>query len=286
MNGGMSYPRAFRQFESRLQGAFLRMARKLSAFAHWVLRGKLEATTLLVANERTRAALPRGTSGKVELLVENGVDVRVFDASLRRSVEARVQGDTLRAIFVGRLVDWKSLDIALEAIAQVRQVAPIRLDVIGDGPMRAKWQQMSAELGLADAVRFHGFVPQPEVPARLVEADVLLLPSVYECGGAVVLEAMGMGLPSIATAWGGPSDYLDEASGFLVPPDSRKQLVAGFADALQALADDPQRAARLGAAARNRVATSFDWRDKIQRMQDIYLEAIARYAAGRALARD
>jgi glycosyltransferase involved in cell wall biosynthesis len=54
------------------------------------------------------------------------------------------------------------------------------------------------------------------------------LPSLFECGGAVVLEAMARGCQFVATAWGGPLDYLGDSCGILVQPNSREALIVGF----------------------------------------------------------
>ena len=70
---------------------------------------------------------------------------------------------------------------------------------------------------------FHGFVSAGAMCRLLAGFDALVLPSLYECGGAVVLEAMAMGLPVIATKWGGPTDYLDEKTGILIEPTGRRK---------------------------------------------------------------
>jgi glycosyltransferase involved in cell wall biosynthesis len=122
-----------------------------------------------------------------------------------------------------------------------------------------------------------GFVPQPEVAAHLARADVLVLPSLYECGGAVVLEAMAVARPVIATAWGGPEDYLTEDTGILVPPLSREALIAGFAEGLRRLSDDPTMAQSMGTKARARVESHYGWPEKIDRMLSVYRDAIERF---------
>ena len=86
-----------------------------------------------------------------------------------------------------------------------------------------------------------------------------MLPSIYECGGAVVLEAMAAGIPAIATAWGGPTDYLNEECGILIEPISPEAMVKGFAAGMHKLISDRELAARMGAAGRRRVEAEFDW---------------------------
>ena len=148
---------------------------------------------------------------------------------------------------MGRLVDWKALDIVIEALSLVPDA---ELVIIGDGPMRAPWRQTAEKLGVADRVTFTGFLPQAECAPHLHASQALVLPSIYECGGAVVLEAMASGVPVIATRWGGPADYLDSSCGFLIEPSSREALVQGFAAAMTKLVDEPGLRDRLGASGR------------------------------------
>jgi glycosyltransferase involved in cell wall biosynthesis len=185
-------------------------------------------------------------------------------------------GPVFRAAFVGRLVDWKAVDMLIDALHRARADRPITLDIFGDGETREALEAQVERLQLHDAVRFHGFVPQDQVSNRLRDFDALVLPSLYECGGAVVLEAMAIGLPVIASRWGGPADYLDDGCGILIVPESRDQMVTDVAAALDGLAADPARCARLGAAAREK-ALGYDWERKIDTMLDIYDRVLAQH---------
>lgn len=282
MNGGMTFPPAFRDREPWSDRIALRIGRGAANLANRLVPGKRAATLLLVANARTRAALPSTLSRiPVEELVENGVDFSRFSVSVGVSIadlrlSATRDPRELRAAFVGRLVDWKGVDILIDALAHfpAESPRPILLDIYGDGPMRPKLEAQVRRLGLTERVRFHGFVPQEEIPGHLGRAHVLVLPSLYECGGAVVLEAMALGLPVIATRWGGPADYLDDQTGILVEPTSRASMTADIAGALLRLARTPELGPTLGRAARLK-AESYDWERKLDRILDVYRRCIA-----------
>jgi len=262
LNGGMEYPPAFHRNDSWLSRVAIATARLFVNGANAILPGKKQAAVVLVANERTRLALPSGIHGQVVELVENGIDVSLWHCGA-----AGAEGQSPRFVYLGRMVDWKAVDIVIRALARVPSA---ELELIGDGPMQPAWRGLAADLGVADRVLFSGWVPQEECPAHLETSLALVLPSVYECGGAVVLEAMAMGKPVIATHWGGPADYLDASCGILIEPDSYEKLVAGFADAMQSLIDSPALARSLGAAGRQRAIRDFDWQRKIQQIIGIY----------------
>lgn len=271
MNGNMSYPPAFRGARPgrRLVGALTGLGRLLSVPLHGVMPGKRRAALLLVANDRTRQALPRGLAGEIRELAENGVDLGLWRAPGPRRGEGAA-----RFVFMGRLVELKAVDVLLEALARMRDTTA-RLEIIGDGPKRTDLAQLSRRLGLADRVSFAGWQTQAACAARLAAADALVLPSIHECGGAVVLEAMAMARPVVATDWGGPADYLDPGCGILVPPTSREALAAGFAAAMDRLAADPELRARLGRAGREKVERSYSWAGKIDIMLGLYREVAA-----------
>ena len=265
MNGGMDYPAAFRASESFVVRTAIAAGRAVSGIVNTLLPGKRDAALLLVANARTLAALPIKPRGPVVELVENGVDLA------RWPLAAETFPDTARFLFIGRLVDWKALDLVLHAL---QQVPAATLDVVGDGAMRDAWQQLATALGIAQRVRFLGWQTQAECAALLATATALVLPSLFECGGAVVLEAMSVGRPVIATRWGGPADYLDATCGILVDPTSRDALIAGFAQAMQRLAASSQTCRDMGRRGREKVEAIYDWEKKVDVVLGLYEAAI------------
>ena len=136
--------------------------------------------------------------------------------------------------------------------------------------MRQAWQDLAQQTGVGSMVKFLGFMSQPQCAQHLQQADAFVLPSLFECGGAVVLEAMAAGLPVIATAWGGPLDYLDEGCGILVEPTSREALISGFADGIVKLAKSVALRESMGQAGYARARSEFDWERKIDQIMDLY----------------
>lgn len=275
MNGGMDYPAAFRRNRGLVERVSLGLGRASATLLNALMPGKRHAAALLVANRRTRDALPAGVCTHVVELVENGVDLNVWSAPAEQREPP--EGAPVTFAFMGRLVDWKAVDLLLRAFARARVNAPMRLWILGDGGERVQLEALAAELGIAGAstqgagsVEFAGWLPQALCAQRLREADCLVLPSLLECGGAVVLEAMAMGKPVIATGWGGPLDYLDASCGVLVAPTDRESLVAGLAAAMAHLAAHPLERSEMGVLGRAKAVREFDWEVKVDRVVALY----------------
>jgi glycosyltransferase involved in cell wall biosynthesis len=266
MNGDMSYPPAYRSTRSLGERIFVPVGRTFTNLANYLVPGKRRAALLLVANERTRSALPASCAKRVEILCENGVDPEVWK---RPDNLPPRQDDELCFVFLGRLVDSKGVDSVLEVLARVRKKVPkARMRIIGDGPDRKRLETMAKKLGLADVVTFYGWVPPEECPRLLAECDLLVFPSVFDCGGAVVLEAMTLGLSVIALDWGGPSDYLASGGGVLIEPVGRKEEIALLTKAVLSLTPEKRRV--LGETARQVIAEQYTWPAKIRQILTIY----------------
>jgi glycosyltransferase involved in cell wall biosynthesis len=197
-------------------------------------------------------------------IVHCGVDPALYDRPRAADAAETAGGDgPVRLLFVGRLAPVKGLRILIEALR--RAALPVHLTVIGDGPDRAHLERAAAALG--GRVRFTGYLDQEAVAARLAGADIVVLPSFAEGVPVMLMEAMAAGLPVIATQVAGTAELVeDSVSGLLVPPGDALSL----ARAIDALAADPDRRARLGAAGRARVRAAFDIRDEARRLAALF----------------
>lgn len=271
MNGGMTYPEGVNYLETNSRVNFFKFVRLISNVVNVLIPGKLFAATLVVANKRTRAALPKYRVGQVVELVENGV------FTVKEKLEPITNKEMINVIFAGRLVDWKAVDIVIDAVSLCK--SNLMLTIVGTGTERTYLESYAKkQLGELSNInfRFLGMAPFKEMNQHYDQADIFVLPSLYECGGAVVLEAMSRGLPVIATDWGGPSDYITDGSGYLVEPKSRDYMVTQFARIIDDLANSPAKREEIGIAAIARVKEHFMWDVKIKQMLEIYQKAITR----------
>ncbi|QQE10364.1 glycosyltransferase family 4 protein [Planctomycetota bacterium] len=284
MNGGMDYPSAFKKQSNRkraIETVFIDSARLCSSYANVLIPGKRRADLLLVTNQRTHDALPSSVKhdeqARILHMHENAVIPEhwpAIDWNERLEPAKHNNHPRVKAVFLGRLQYLKAVDTLIDAIHKLDDDVYVKLDVIGDGEAKSNLEKQTDQLNLADQIRFHGFVPQTQCASLIKNADVLVLPSIHECGGAVVLEAMCMQLPVIVADWGGPADYVTPECGFRISVESRDTLVNGIANALKQLAENPSLREKLGHAGRERVLEHFNWPIKIDRMLEIYQQQL------------
>lgn len=186
--------------ESRKTGLFSWLFGKLVGGAHGVV-----AVSRAVAEDMSRAiGLP---AVRVEVIY-NPIITHDFDqlAAFDPGHSWFGGGDPV-IVAVGRLVPQKDYPTLIRAIKTVRQARPVRLIVLGEGPLRSELQALASECGVADAIDFVGFKPQA-LPF-IARADALVMTSAFEGFGNVLAEALGCGTPVVSTATNGPVEILD-----------------------------------------------------------------------------
>lgn len=204
-------------------------------------------------------------------VVHCGVDPALFAPVSRRVSPA---GDRLRVLCVGRLTRIKGHGVLIEAARQLSgRGVPIEVTIVGDGAKREDYQQLVVDSGLDDVVRFTGALGQDVIRREFAVADVFCLTSFAEGVPVVLMEAMAMGIPVVASnVMGVPELVHDGVNGRLVAP-GRPDLVAA---AIEELAHDPAERRRLGAAGRQTVTRRYNVNVQAQLLKELY----ERFAAG------
>ena len=152
--------------------------------------------------------------------------------------------NTFTVLYVGELIKLKGVSHLLSAFQRVyREYSQVRLTIIGDGECRTGLGRMAEEMDIADCVEFTGFLKPEKVKEHMLKSDVLVLPSVTEGLPRVIIEAMAVGLPIIATDVGSVKELVkDGENGFLVQPMDIDALMK----TIQNLTGNRERAKKMG----------------------------------------
>jgi glycosyltransferase involved in cell wall biosynthesis len=124
--GGLKFPPAFADMDSRFARITFQLAQVFSIFCHRLIPGKLQADALVVANQCTEKALPTGTCGKIYHVVESGVDLDIWKPN--PWIE-RETNQIIRFVYSGRFIDWKGIKFLVEAFVRIAKKTSVILDL-------------------------------------------------------------------------------------------------------------------------------------------------------------
>ncbi|MFO0802766.1 MAG: glycosyltransferase [Gemmataceae bacterium] len=220
---------------------------------------------ICVSEDLVAECAKAGVPGKRLMLLENGIDADDYRRT-RSSAEAKAALGLLADRFligaVGRLSAEKGFDVLIHAI---QQLPDVHLAIVGDGGERASLEKLIAELKLKDRVTLAGW--QPDVRGWFEAMDAFALSSYREGLPNVLLEAMAMDVPVVATRVNGvPRVVQHEENGLLVEPGD----VSGLAAALQRIVADAGLRDCLRAAGRSTVEGRYSFRNRMEKLAALY----------------
>jgi glycosyltransferase involved in cell wall biosynthesis len=253
----------YRQYPAWLQAAYLNVERALSLWTTRVIH--------VSESEMHQARQLRLCPAAKQIVIRNGVETRAERPLSRQQARQKLElpFDEPVCMVVARYSFAKNLTRSLEIVARLRRSdTPVRYVVVGgaDDLKRHELQSHVRSLGVADAVSLLG--AREDVAECLCAADVYLSTSRWEGLPLSVLEAMSLGLPVVASKVAGNDAAVTPQTGFLIDEHD----VDGFVRAVRRLVLDPDLCARLGAAARQRVAAEFSIERMVTAHERLYSE--------------
>ncbi|MFG0250255.1 MAG: glycosyltransferase family 4 protein, partial [Phycisphaeraceae bacterium JB051] len=223
------------------------------------------ASAMIIGSRATYEQMESAYYDRCVYIPENAIDPARFNARIDRQ-----PNKPLRLAFVGRLVPYKGADMLLHAAAPLIRAGKVIVDLVGDGPMRDELTALAKELKISQGVIMDGWVEHTKLQDRLLLSDVFAFPSIREFGGAVVLEAMAIGLVPVIMDYGGPGELVSPETGYAIPIGNREQIIARVGKALEELTADPANIQQMGVKARQRVFNHFTWDAKAAMTLEVY----------------
>lgn len=211
-----------------------------------------------------------GVSGSRVEVIPNAVDTETFCPDPSRRAEARQAlglGPGSRVLIcVGRMTNEKGQDVLIRAMPAVRtRVSGTHLLLVGEGPSRVRYESLAQELGVEENVSFLGV--RWDVPNLLRAADVLVMPSLNEGFGLVMVEALASGTPVVASRMGPTPEIVRETeTGLLFAPGDPHAL----ADALERLLGNPALCHEMGRRGREDALARFALPQMVRHLERLY----------------
>jgi glycosyltransferase involved in cell wall biosynthesis len=274
VGGGQTAPRSLRRFFAtrwRAEVARTLVVRGLLPVVPTARLGAGRADLVLAANHETARLLRRLGARSVHPMPDMGVSQDEIAAEPARPSE----DGQFRLLWVGRFQGHKGLPLALRAVAALPADSPVRLRIVGYGPLEEQLAGWIEDLELGDRVDLVGRVPYTEMRGEYRAADALLFTSIRESGGIQMLEALAQGCPVIALDHQGPRVLISDDVGVRTPVGDGSSTIAGLAAGVQQLVEHPEQRRRMS---HNGIALAREhtWAGKARTVTSLYGEVLGR----------
>lgn len=213
------------------------------------------ADAIIVTTDELAGYVERFANPSRVHLIPNGIDLERFTPSATSPGAEKPS-----ILFVGRLTRQKNLPCLLQAVADIQPVLPLRLDLVGDGPLRAALEQEAKDRRIE--AHFHGTIPHEQVAIFYQQAAVFVLPSHLEGHPKALLEAMACGLPVIVSDVPGNRAMITHGTNGLTFATNATDVLARC---IKTVLLKPNLAQKLGTQARQTIENRFNLDDLLQR---------------------
>jgi teichuronic acid biosynthesis glycosyltransferase TuaC len=235
------------------------------------------ARTVICVSRKVEEILEAGMPQPVaSTVVYNGVDPNLFSPNFSANLVTFERTDEHFApeiVMVGNLLRSKGHELVLQALTRLQPSFPqLRCHIIGEGPDRPRFEELSRDLGIEKQVRFVGRQSRSEVAKAMQRCSVFVLPSRNEGLGCAYLEAMSCGKPVIGCRGQGIDEVIEHGrNGWLIPANGLEDLMQGLSGLLSSL----ELRTRVGTAARQTIMEKFTLSHQAEHLARIYREATA-----------
>jgi glycosyltransferase involved in cell wall biosynthesis len=264
LNGGLPWPKGYGDIR-RKEKEWLGYVRDLYKILPGYRSTRKNATAIMIASGATWDQMPKEHHHKCVYIPENGIEAERFAIPVEHTHTL-----PLKVAFTGRLVPYKGADMVLEAAAPLIKDGKVILDIIGDGSEMPRLKEFVAREKIEAGVKLAGWVEHTQLHKRLSQSDVFAFPSIREFGGAVVIEAMALGLVPIVVNYGGPAESVTSSTGYTVPIGSRTEIIQALRKVLQELVANPAKLKDMSQRAKAHATHYFTWDAKARQVLEVY----------------
>lgn len=242
----------------------LSLLKALIGYFSELLTIKLSKNIHTVSETSEKDILQCGFKNKRIYIIPNSLDLTLYPTD--DDVEYRNE-----VLFIGRLVFYKNLEAMLKALLHISDQT-VKLIIIGDGPMRTHWQKLAEDLGILNRVYFKGYVSHEEKIKILKRVSAIVLPSLFEGFGMVILEAWAYKKPVIVANLPPLNQIVEHGKdGFVANPFEPGE----WADYISILLSNKEVAKELGLNGYNKLIKEYNMTSWIERFERVYRELIS-----------
>ena len=262
VGGGQSTPAALKDYEkSKAVEKFRELINRSRAVLPSYRKAIRHFDSVFAINKETEGYMAQALGTNCRRLTE----LALADEFRALKLEEKPEADTVKLLYLGRLIEKKGLMLLLDVIRLLPQELPFVLEVYGGGPLEAQAAAYIKEHGLEEKVKLCGEVKHTEVSTVYRSADVFIMPSLRETSGNVLVEAMAHAVPIAALDMSVCSDFKAYDCGVFVDVNGTKEeILQDFADKLTFLVNNPAERRRLGENGYRFVNSELSWEKKFE----------------------
>jgi len=238
VGGGESMPPQLRRgvpLAGRIKETLRELGSAFTSYDPMMLYTFSKATVIACTTGDTLAKVPQRFHRKCMVLPAIGIT----ESEIRDPADAEIRNPQF--LFIGRLIYWKGVHLALRALALVRATIPqASMKIVGKGSEEAWLRQVADEAGVKDSVQWVESVPHENIQQEYASNVAFVFPSLHDSGGMVVLESLAAGLPVICLKLGGPGEIVTPSCGIGIEAQqqSEEAIIRLLADAMVTMATD------------------------------------------------
>ena len=232
---------------------------------YWFIKNTYRIIANGHAYETIRQHIPANKLLRLEVGINYNIFTKTYTTEQARN-KLHLPNDKTLLLFVGRFVKIKNVTMLLRVLARMTKVnSDVALVLVGDGPEQISLMNQAKQLGIENHLYFVGSAKGEELSLYYSAADIFVISSYYDNFPNVVLEAMSMELPVVATRVGGiPSQIEEDTTGFLINPKDDFEM----SQCILKLLSDPEKISTMSKAAALAVRNKYDW----QRTAKLFLK--------------
>ena len=256
-----------------LRGSLKNMLRNTANFFQLRFSGKVnsagnKSSLIIAASSSEKNNLAKHFPGKrIVVINETGTNFAFESKTINTD-------KPLSILWSGTHTPGKALPLLLEALKELKDKIDFKLIILGRGKETGRWQQLAEKNGVANKIKWVGYVDRSVALEMMKETDITVFTSLKEGTSYVVLESLSLGMPVICLDICGMADVVTQACGIKIPVHNMTQMVRGFADAVQEINNDRKLLANLSTGALAR-ATQYNWNNKALEIADAYASVVA-----------
>ncbi len=259
------YGGAFELVRNILNQCQLRLSPRVHRAAH-------KAAAIVAATSTAQHDFARFFGVSPEVISDAGISPMTNGAR-----HMRTDQEPLHILWSGVMQIRKALPLLIEALAQVPDDVPYCLRVLGEGKYLNVWRRLARRRGIDHRIQWLGWLAHEQAMQQYAWADVFVFTSLRDTTGAVMVEALGAGLPVICLDHQGARDVVTEDCGIKIPVTGPRETIAGLREAIVRLARDPAQRERLSRGAVER-AKEFLWSRHGEKMAAVYRQVLEVYS--------